>query len=126
MGCQDLADSLRIEVGGVFTSLTPSNRLSLMQVKATHPRPITGVISVVVDAASQGAKVCVKSTAGGQAFLLVKTQVPLANHVSRIAQLLQPLGKSDLVKGQTVGLPGPNDGVLQTRVNLIPTGLIIK
>lgn len=43
-----------------------------------------------------------------------------------IAKLLQSLGEGDLVKGQTVGLPGPDDGVLQASVNLVPVGLMIK
>lgn len=109
MGCQDLAHSLCVEMGGVLSPLIPGDCLSLMQVKTTEPRAVTGVIGVVVHAARQGAKVCVEATAGGKALLLVEAQVPLADHVSGVAKLLQSLREGDLVKGQAAGLARPND-----------------
>lgn len=126
VGCQDLADSLCVEMGGVFTPLTPRDRLALVEVEATPPGAVTGVVGVVVHTARQGAKVRVEATASGQALLLVEAQVPLADHVGGVAELLQSLGEGDLVEGQAVGLTGTDDGVLQAGVNLVPVGLMIS
>ena len=112
-------------MGGVFATLAPGDRLPLMEVEATHPGPITGVVGVVVYTACQGAKVGVEASASGQALLLVEAQVPLADHVGGVAELLQSLGEGDLVKGQAVGLAGPDDGVLQASVNLVPEEWLI-
>lgn len=43
-----------------------------------------------------------------------------------VAKFLQSLGECDLVEGQAVGLPGPNDGVLQASVDLVPIELMMK
>lgn len=92
VSCQDLANSLCVEMCGVFAPLTPCDRLPLMEVKTTPPGAVAGVVSVVVHTARQGAKVCVEAPSSGQALLLVEAQVPLANHVGGVAELLQSLG----------------------------------
>lgn len=45
--------------------------------------------------------------------------MPLANQVSGVAGLAEPLGQSVHVRGQAAGLARPDDGVLQSRVDLI-------
>ena len=52
----------------------------------------------------------------------VEAQVPLAQHVCGVAGLLQPLGQGTEVGGQAAGLAGPDDGVLEASVDLVPEG----
>lgn len=43
--------------------------------------------------------------------------------MSGVTKLLKPLREGNLVKGQAVGLAGPNNGVLETSVDLVPVEL---
>lgn len=61
-----------------------------------------------------------KSTASGETVTLVEAQVPFTHHVCGVAGLLEALRQGDHIKRQTVGLPGPDDRMLETCVDLIP------
>ena len=87
-----------------------------------HPRAVAGVISVVVHAPRQRPKVGVEAPASGEAVPLVKAQMPFSHHVGRVASFLEALRQRDLVKRQAVRLTGPDDGMLEASVNLIPEG----
>lgn len=50
----------------------------------------------------------------------VEAQVPLAHQVGGVPGLAEPLGQRVHVWRQTAGLAGPDDGVLEARVDLIP------
>lgn len=65
VGRQNFADPPRVQMGGVFALVIPGDGLPLMEVEATEPGTVTGVIGIVVHAARQGAEVRVEATAGG-------------------------------------------------------------
>lgn len=46
--------------------------------------------------------------------------MPLSHQVGGVAGLAEPLGQRVHVWRQTAGLAGPDDGVLEPRVDLIP------
>lgn len=60
----------------------------------------------------------VKTTACGQAVLLVHAQVPLAHHVRSVARLLHQLRQQFFIQRHTVGLTRPDDLVLHACVDL--------
>lgn len=49
----------------------------------------------------------------------VEAEVPFAHEVGGVPGLAEPLGQRVHVRGQTARLAGPDDGVLETRVDLI-------
>lgn len=61
-----------------------------------------------------------KATTSRETIALVEAQVPFTHHVCGIASILEALWQGDHVKRQTVGLPGPDNGMLETCVDLIP------
>ena len=55
---------------------------------------------------------------GGQVVLLVEAEMPLAHSMCRVPSLPQLVGDGGTVKGQAVGLSGPDDVVLKACVDL--------
>lgn len=56
----------------------------------------------------------VESSSGGQELSLVESQVPLAHGVGGVADLVQLVCQSGRPEGQSHGLSGANDSMLQT------------
>lgn len=91
-----------------------------MEIVATPAWAITGVVRVVVHTACQRTKVGMKAATSGETVTFVEAQMPFTHHVRGVAGLLEALWQGDHVKRQTVGLAGPDDRMLETRVDLIP------
>lgn len=77
-------------------------------------------MAIVITTTQQGPKEGVKAALGGHAAAFVEAQVPLAHHVGGVPRLPELLWQCDVLQGQTVGLGGPDDRVLEARVDLIP------
>lgn len=56
----------------------------------------------VVDIRSQEAEEAVKASLGRSVLLLMKSKVPLANQISRIANIFEELRKNFLIQPQTL------------------------
>ena len=78
------------------------------------------LVGEVVPAPRQRAQEAVEAAARGQAAPAAEAQVPLAHHVGDVAGLPQALGQGGVARGQAEGLEGPDDRVLEARVDLIP------